>query len=120
MRCANASSAAFTNVDLAGANLSNIGRVTRFQVCRFVECNFQGSNWTGATFNNCTFIRCAIWDGAVLDTPQFDQCPTVTYDLCAKAKMRDPAGLPSRVNEQLRRMGFSDTSHEPTQPAFPK
>ena len=116
---ASASSATFTNVDFAGANLSNNGRVTRFQVCTFIECNFQGSDWSGATFNNCTFVRCdfegSIWDGAILETPQFDQCPTVTYDLCAKAKMRDYAGLPNRVNEQLRRMGFSDSSHEPTQ-----
>ena len=115
---AKASSAIFTNVDFADANLSNNGRVTRFQVCRFVECNFQGSNWTRATFNNCTFIRCefegAIWNGAVLDTPQFDQCSTMTYELCAKANMRDPAGLPSEVVEKLRLMGFSDTSHEPT------
>ena len=104
---------------LCRANLSNNGRVTRFQVCTFVECNFRDSDWTGATFKNCKFILCdfegAIWDGAVLDTPEFDQCPTATYDLCAKAKMHDPAGLPSRVNEQLRRMGFSDASHEPAQ-----
>ena len=110
---ANASSATFTNVDFAGANLSNNGRVTRFQVCRFVECNFEGSDWTGATFNNCTFIRCefkgAIWDSAVLNTPQFDECPTVTYDLCAKANMRDPAGLLSEVVERRRLMGLTDT-----------
>ena len=116
---AKASSATFTNVDFAGANLSNNGRETRFQVCTFVECNFRGSNWTRATFNNCTFTRCefegAIWDGAVLDTPQFDQCSTMTFELCAKANMRDPAGLPSEVVEQLRLMGFSDTPHEPTQ-----
>jgi uncharacterized protein YjbI with pentapeptide repeats len=116
---AKASSAIFTNIDFAGANLSNNGRDTRFQFCTFVECNFQGSNWTGATFKNCKFIRCdfenAIWDGAVLDTPQFDQCPTVTFDLCAKANMREPAGLPSRVNEQLRRMGLNDTSHDADQ-----
>ena len=116
---AKASSATFTNVDFTGANLSNNGRETRFQVCTFVECNFRGSDWTGATFNNCTFTQCdfegAIWDGAVLDTPQFDQCPTVTYDLCAKAKMRDPAGLPSEVVEQRRLMGFNDTPREPAQ-----
>ncbi len=118
---AKASSVTFTNVDFAGANLSNNGRVTRFQVCTFVECNFQSSDWTGATFNNCSFIRCefegAIWDGTVLNTPQFDQCPTVTYDLCAKAKMCDPAGLQSDVVERLRRMGFGDTSHQPSRPA---
>ena len=116
---AKASSATFTNVDFAGAKLSNNGRETRFQVCRFVECNFEGSDWTGATFNNCTFIQCefegAIWDGAVLDTPQFDQCSSLTYELCAKANMRDPAGLPSEVVEKLRLMGFSDTSHGPAQ-----
>ena len=114
---AKASSAIFTNVDFAHANLSNNGRVTRFQVCTFVECNFQGSDWTRATFNNCKFIRCnfedTVWDGVVLDTPQFEQCSALTYELCAKANMRDPAGLPSDVVEQLRRMGFSDTPHEP-------
>ena len=116
---ARASSATFTNVDFAGANLSNNGRVTRFQVCTFVECNFQGSDWTRATFNNCTFIRCnfegAAWDGAVLESPQFDQCSALTYELCAKANMRDPAGLRSDVVEQRRRMRFSDISHEPSQ-----
>ena len=116
---AQASSATFTNVDFADAKLSNNGRETRLQVCRFVECNFEGSDWTGATFNNCTFIQCefkgAIWDGAVLNTPQFEQCRTVTYDLCAKAQMSDPAGLPSKVVERLRLMGFGDTPCEPTQ-----
>ena len=115
---AKASSATFTNVDFADANLSNNGRFTRFQVCTFVECNFQRSDWTRATFNNCTFIRCnfegSVWDAAVLDTPQFDQCSALTYELCAKANMRDPAGLPSDVVEQRRRMGFSDISHEPS------
>ena len=114
---AKASSATFTNVELASANLSNNGRVTRFQVCTFTECNFQGSDWTRATFNNCTFIRCnfegTVWNGTVLDTPQFDQCLALTYELCAKADMRDPAGLPSDVVEQRRRMGFDGSSHEP-------
>ena len=114
-----ASSATFTNVDFAGAKLSNNGRKTRFQVCTFVECNFQGSDWTGATFNNCTFIQCefegAIWHGALLDTPQFDQCLALTPELCAKADMRDPAGLPSEVVEQRRLMGFSDTAGDPAQ-----
>ena len=116
---AKASSATFTNVDFAGAKLSNNGRKTRFQVCTFVECNFRGSDWTGATFKNCTFIQCefegTIWDGAVLDTPEFDQCLSLTPELCIKADMRDPAGLPSEVVEQRRLMGFSDTPHDPTQ-----
>ena len=121
---AKASSATFTNVDFAGAKLSNNGRKTHFQVCTFFECNFRGSDWTGATFRNCTFIQCefehAIWDGAVLDTPQFDKCLTLTPELCTKAKMSNPAGLPSEVLEQRRLMGFSDTpSISPTPSSSP-
>ena len=114
---ATASSATFTNIDFGGANLSNNGRRTHFQVCTFVECSFQGSDWTRATFKNCKFIKCdfkdAKWDGVILDTPHFDQCSTVTFDLCSKANLRDPAGLTGDVVEQLRRMGFNDSSHGP-------
>ena len=107
-----ASSVTFTNVDFTGANLSNNGRRTLFQACTFLECNFERSDWTGATFVNCKFIQCdfkdAIWDGAILKITHFDQCPTVTLDLCSKAKMQQPAGLPNDVVEGLRKMGLSE------------
>ena len=116
---ATASSATFTNVDFTGANLSNNGRRTHFQVCTFVECDFTSSDWTGATFMNCTFIQCnfesAIWKGATLDTPQFEQCPSATLDICSEAKLlKDPAGLSSDVVEGLRRMGLNDSPSEPS------
>ena len=112
-----ASSATFINVDFTNANLSNNGRRTHFQVCTFEECSFKGSNWTGATFMNCTFVRCdfegAIWKGAILDTPQFEQCPTATLDLCSEAKLlKHPAGLTNDVVEGLRRMGLNDPPSE--------
>ena len=112
---AKASSATFTNIDFSGANLSNNGRQTTFQVCTFIECDFEGSNWTRALFKDCTFIECNFkdvkWDGVILDTPQFEQCSALTFDICSKADMRDPAGLPSDVVEQRRRMGFNTPSH---------
>lgn len=113
---AKASSATFTNIDFSGANLSNNGRQTKFQACTFIECNFEGSVWTRAHFKDCKFNNCnfkdARWDGVILETPQFEQCPTVTFDLCSKAHLSDPAGLHSEVVEQLRRMGFSDSSDD--------
>ena len=113
-----ASSATFTNVDFTGANLSNNGRRTHFQFCTFQECNFERSDWTGATFVNCTFIQCdfkgAIWDGTILEIPQFEQCPTATFDLCSKAKLHQPAGLSNDVVEGLRRMGLGDSQNGPS------
>ena len=113
-----ASSADFTNVDFTSANLSNNGRRTQFQVCTFRECSFERSDWTGATFVNCKFIQCdfedAIWDGAILKIPQFEQCPTVTLDLCSKATLHEPAGLTNDVVEGLRKMGLSDSLSEPS------
>ena len=113
-----ASSAIFTNVDFSSANLSNNGRRTQFNFCTFQECNFQDSDWTGVTFENCKFVKCdfkgAIWNGATLNEPHFDQCPTVTSDLCSKAKVRRPAGLSNEVVEELRRMGLGDSAPEPS------
>ena len=40
------------------------GPERRFVNCKFIQCNFEG----------------AIWDGAILEIPQFEQCPTVTFD----------------------------------------
>ena len=104
---ASAFSLTFTDVNFANADLRNNGGQTRFQACIFEDCDFQGSNWTGATFFNCKFVRCnfkdAIWASAILDSPEFEDCPSVTFDLCAQATLKDPAGLPEPVAQERRR-----------------
>ena len=108
---ATASSATFTNIDFSQANLSHKGRRTEFRSCTFKHCDFKGSDWTGATFDHCIFLNCnfdgdTIWKGAVLQSPKFHQCSTLTSDLCAQAKLSDPDGLPQLVHQELSEKGL--------------
>ena len=110
---ATASSSTFFNVDFNDSKFHNDGhRITRFASCTFRECDFGNSDWVGATFNNCKFIHCnfegAIMDGANLDTPGFDGCPTATFDIVSKAKLKNPAGLAINVVIELRDKGLLD------------
>ena len=83
---AHASSCTFENIDFTDANMGNNGLATRFIHCTFRNCYFEG----------------AIWSGTEFDTPYFDECTGITYELCRDAKFKNhPAGLPKDVLDEL-------------------
>ena len=110
-----ASVAQFVNVDFTGASLCNNGRRTSFYDCKFEECDFTNSNWTGAKFVRCKFMRCnfggAHWNGVILDSPSFENCDNLTFELCSQARISDPALRPSSILENLRSKGLLNSSH---------
>ena len=107
------SSCTFATVDFTDAEFRNNGRRTVFRHCNFEHCNFESSDWTGATFIHCNFKQCnfsrATWVGVTLESPVFDLCPSISFDLCKKAKkIATPIGLPHELIVQLREMGLTD------------
>ena len=84
-----ASSCTFENIDFTGTNMGNNGLATRFIHCTFRNCYFEG----------------AIWSGTEFDTPDFDGCTGINFDLCRDAKLKNPSGLPKELLEELRSKG---------------
>lgn len=80
------SSCKFEHIDFSGANMGNNGLATRFIHCTFKDCDFTGASWSGAEF----------------DTPNFDGCDGIDFELCRDAKLTNPSGLPKDLLEQLR------------------
>ena len=90
MRGVSASSCIFNNISFRGAKMGTYGPQSTFINCKFENCDFEGADWTGA----------------FLDTPNFDQCDGITFELCRNAKLKNPSGLSSDVLEQLRSQGL--------------
>lgn len=84
-----ASSCTFDNFDFREADMSNNGLDTKFKHCIFKHCDFTGASWSGTEF----------------DTPNFDGCTGIDFDLCRDAKLKDPSGLPNNLVAQLRSKG---------------
>ena len=86
---AHASSCTFENIDFSKADMGNDGLATSFTHCTFKLCDFTGASWSGTEF----------------DTPNFDRCTGIDFDLCRDAKLKDPSGLPNVLVAQLRSKG---------------
>ena len=86
-----ASSCMFENIDFSAANMSNNGLATRFVRCTFKDCDFTGASWSGTEF----------------DTPNFEGCTGINFDLCRDAKLKDSSGLPNDVLKELRSKGVA-------------
>ena len=90
MRGVSASSCIFNNISFRGAKMGTYGPQSTFINCKFENCDFEGADWTGA----------------FLDTPNFDQCDGITFELCRNAKLKNPSGLSSDLLEQLNSQGL--------------
>ena len=95
---AHASSCTFENIVFREADMSTDGPRTEFIHCRFVNCDFDEAIWTGTKF----------------DTPDFQACSNITYELCHDAILKSPSGLPSDVLAELKRKGVGGLQPDET------